>query len=83
VLFKSCNVEIVQDAGRVFNSWRYHKHARKRESRCRQEAAIYIVEFHGFVSYPEFLLVNKHKTPQPSTCTTTGNLMNKLVRDAI
>ena len=52
---KSRDVEIVQDAGGVFNLGRIENGGegeKKREWRCRREEGIYILELLRFDSYP-------------------------------
>jgi len=54
VLCKSHDVEIVQDAGGVFNMGRKENGGvgrKKKEWRCRWEEGIYILEFLRFDSY--------------------------------
>jgi len=85
VLCKSRDVEIVQDAGGVFNTARKENGGvgrKKTEWRCRQEEGIYILEFLQFDSYPACCWL-KHNTAQSSSCTTTKHLMNEEPRDKI
>ena len=63
VLCKSRDVEIVQDAGGVFNSWPSVSYAAKRDLRCRLEQMIYILEFLRFSSYPAFCWLMSTKRP--------------------
>ena len=54
-MYKSHDVKIVQDAGGVFNWGRKENGGlggKKRESRCRREEGIYILELLRFDSYP-------------------------------
>jgi hypothetical protein len=64
VWYKSHDVEIVEEAAGVFNCGRCVACWRKRESRCRREEGIYILDFLQFGLYPAFCwLMN---TTQPS-----------------
>ena len=63
VLCKSRDVQIDQDAGRVFNCWRCVQYRGKREWRCRREEGIYILEFLRFGSYPAFSWLMNTKRP--------------------
>ena len=66
VLFKSRDVEIVQDVGGVFNTGRMENGGvgeKKREWRCRQEERIYILEFLQIDSYPACCWLMNTKRP--------------------
>jgi len=63
VLCNSRDVEIVQNAGGVFNCWRCVQYWRIRESRCRREEGIYILEFLRVGSYPAFCWLMNTKRP--------------------
>ena len=85
MLCKSCDVEIVQDAGSVFNTGREGNGGggqKKGEWLCRREEGIYNrVPAVWFISC--VLLVNERKTAQPSSSITTKHLMNEEPRDGI
>jgi len=76
VLFKSCDVERVQYAGSVFNTG-----GKVKGGEARRKGYIYSSSCDFLVQL--VLLVNKHKTAQASSCTTTRHLMNEEPRDEI
>jgi len=88
-LCKSRDVEIVQDTGGVFKCWRCVYmlavcliREEKRIEVWRGRRDIYTqVPAIWFISC--VLLVNEHTTAQPSSCTTTRNLMNEEPLDEI
>ena len=66
VLCKSRDVDIVQDAGGVFNTGSKENGGvggKKREWRCRREEGIYILEFLQFDSYPGCCWLMNTKRP--------------------
>jgi len=66
VLCKSRDVEIVQDAGSVFNMGRKENRGlggKRREWRYRREEGIYILEFLRFDSYPACCWLMNTKRP--------------------
>jgi hypothetical protein len=63
VLCKSHDVEIVQDAGGLFNYWRCVYYRRKRESRGSREEGIYLLEFLRLGSYPALCWFLNTKRP--------------------
>ena len=75
-LCKLRDVEIVQDAGGVFNMGR-------KDNGCvgGKKGYIYSRSCDFFVKL--VLFVNEHKTAQPSSCSTTRHLMNEKPRDQI
>jgi hypothetical protein len=73
---KLCNVEIVQEAGSVFD-----REGKENGGEGGQNNDLYSSSCEFFVQH--VLLVNKLITAQPSSCATTRNLMNEEVGNKI
>jgi len=70
VLCKSHDVEGVEDAGSVLNTeGKEHGGVGEKKRYIYSSSCDFLVQF--------VLLVNKHKTAQPSSCTTTRHLMTE------
>ena len=76
VLCKSHNVQIVQNAGGVSNTG-----GKENGDEGGKKGYIYSSSCDFLVEL--VLLVNKHNTAQPSSCTTTRHLMNVEPRNVI
>ena len=76
VLCKSCDVERVEDAGRVLNPG-----GKENGGVGGKKGYIYSSSCDVLVQLR--LLVNEHKTAQPSSCTTTRHLMTEMPRHEI
>jgi hypothetical protein len=76
VLCKSCDVERVQDAGGVF-----HTEGKENGGEGWKKGYINL----GFWDFliQLVLLINKHKTAQPSSCITTRHVLNEEPRNKI
>jgi len=75
-LHKSCTVERVEDAGKVFNM------GGKENGGVGQKKGYIYSSFCNFL-VQLVLLINKHKMAQPLYCTTTRRLMNEKPPDKI
>jgi hypothetical protein len=73
---KLCNVEIVQEAGNVFD-----REGKEDGGEGGQNDDLYSSSCKFFVQH--VLLVNKHITAQPSSCATTRNPRNDEVGNKI
>ena len=76
LLCKSRDVKRVQDAGGVFNTG-----GKEIGGEGGNKGLIYSSSCDFLIQL--VLLVSKHKTAQPSSCTTTRHLMNEEPRDEI